>query len=85
LFRRKEMDDQQKTHIRLDNATVWPNPTDPKEIEWKLRYTRQLTDNERVLAACYIAAYKVLLRKTQKDSSSYIRMIKKRLKIEDIK
>ena len=45
------------TYIKRDNGTVWPNPADPLEVEWKLRYGR-LTREEQLVAASFIAAYK---------------------------
>lgn len=67
-----------KAYIKPDEETVWPNPKDPCEIEWKLRYGT-LTKSEMMIAASYIQAYKSFFEKTQKDTNRYISGIKKKI------
>jgi hypothetical protein len=66
-------------YVKPDAETVWPNPKDPCEIEWKLRYDMP-TKGELLIAASYVEAYKSLFNKTQKDILRYIRAIKEKLK-----
>lgn len=40
---------------------TWPNPRDPSEVEWALRYGGELTRSQRLVAASFIAAYKQLV------------------------
>lgn len=70
-----------KSYIKPDEETVWPNPKDPCEIEWKLRYGNP-TKSELLIAASYISAYKSFFEKTQKDTNLYITNIKKKIRDE---
>ena len=43
--------------IKRGNGTTWPDPSDPREVEWKLRYGTP--DRADLLwAAAVISAYK---------------------------
>jgi len=70
--------DSNSAYVKPDTETVWPNPNDPREIEWKLRYDTP-TKEELLIAASYIQAYKSLFNKKEKDILRYIRMIKRKL------
>lgn len=64
-----------KTYLRFDDMT-WPNPDDPMDIEWKLRYG-QPTQSERHIAASMIAAYKQLVNDPQRRRNEKIAGIRK--------
>jgi hypothetical protein len=63
-----------KTYVRFDD-TVWPNPLDPNDIEWKLRYGEP-TKAELLQAASFLGAYKQLFTITQKDILYAVKKIK---------
>ena len=49
--------------FRRDNGTTWPDPADPLEVEWKLRYGTP--DRADLLwAAGVISAYKHLMEES---------------------
>jgi hypothetical protein len=51
--------------LRRDNGTTWPDPSDPLEVEWKLRYgTPERSD--LLWAASVIGAYKHLMEGQQR-------------------
>jgi len=39
---------------------TWPNPADPKEVEWRLRYGKP-DRGDLLVAASFIAAYRHLV------------------------
>ena len=43
-------------YLIFDDMT-WPDPTDPKEVAWRLRYGQELTQQDRYYAALVIEAY----------------------------
>lgn len=43
------------------NFMVWPNPLDPAELKYRLRYGPPLTANEQRVAASYLEAYHYLV------------------------
>jgi hypothetical protein len=46
----------------LFDGMCWPNPDDPSDVEWKLRYSRTtLTPAEALIAASMIHAYRQLV------------------------
>lgn len=48
-------------YITLEDGTLWPNPRDPKKLQWSLLHTDKiLTAYERKLLANYIEAYHAL-------------------------
>ena len=62
-------------YIKPTSDTIWPNPTDPSDLEWTLRYGMP-TQEDLYLAASYIAAYRTLFDKTQKDLIKTVSKIK---------
>ena len=46
-------------HLRLDDGTTWPNPLDPGDVEWTLRYGAP-TRAQMLHAASVLAAYRRL-------------------------
>lgn len=52
--------------VRLDNATIWPHPADPMEVEWRLRYGSP-SRRDLLLAASYIHAYGRLVGLSARD------------------
>lgn len=62
------------TYLYFDGM-AWPNPDDPYEIEWRLRYGEP-TKADRLVAASYIAAYRQLIQDSQRVRSDKIRQIR---------
>lgn len=52
------------TYLRFDDMT-WPNPNDPGDVEWALRHGTP-TPAQRMVAASMVAAYKQLVKDSQK-------------------
>jgi hypothetical protein len=48
------------SYVRLPNGTTWPNPVDPAEVEWRLRYGTP-TRSDILVAASTMAAYRALV------------------------
>lgn len=44
------------SHLRLDDGTTWPDPGDPGDVQWQLRYGEP-TREQLVFAASVLAAY----------------------------
>jgi hypothetical protein len=51
-------------YLHLDGM-AWPNPEDPQQVEWTLRYGNPTREDLNV-AASYIAAYKQLVFDAQR-------------------
>lgn len=51
------------TYVHFDQMT-WPNPEDPLNVEWTLRYSTP-TREQLLVAASMIAAYKQLVEDDQ--------------------
>ena len=67
------------SYVKPSADTLWPNPCDPNDIEWVLRYGNP-TESEKCVAASYINAYKALFSKTQKNAVKTMSAIKKAYK-----
>jgi len=63
-----------KSFVRFDDC-CWPNPLDPNEIESTMRYGAP-NESEALQAASFIAAYKQLMRLTNKEVLYKIKKIK---------
>lgn len=62
--------------FRLDNGeTTWPDPTDPNEVEWRLRHGHA-TRADTMVAASGLAAYRELVMATQARRNDVIRQIR---------
>lgn len=56
------MSDENPNSYLTFGGMCWPNPEDPSEVEWKLRYARTtLTAQEALIAASMMNAYKHLI------------------------
>jgi hypothetical protein len=62
-----------------DEGCTWPNPLDPNEIGWKLRYGSP-TESELLQAAEFISAYRHLCTATQKDAVHRLKKIKEKIR-----
>lgn len=49
------------SYIRRDDGTVWPNPDDPAEVQWRLRYGTP-SKEDLLWAASAASAYRELCR-----------------------
>lgn len=61
--------------LRLLDGTVWPDPADPHEVEWRLRHT-EASRGDVLVAAWYMEAYRALVRLTQKRRNEVCRQLK---------
>lgn len=62
-------------YLRLDDGTVWPNPTDPNEVQWRLRYGTP-TKSDLLVAASMMSAYRELAGQTHKRRSTVVRLLR---------
>jgi hypothetical protein len=53
------------------DGMAWPNPRDPLEIEWKLRYG-QPSREDLLAAASFVAAYKSLVGHSQQRRNAIV-------------
>lgn len=64
---------------RYDLMT-WPNPDDPAEVEWRLRFARMLgleiTSGDRMIAASVMHAYQALIEMPQRERNQRISQIR---------
>lgn len=65
------------TYLRFDGMT-WPNPIDPLDVEWSLRYSTPTPAQLRV-AASMIAAYKQLVEDSKMRRDAKIAGIRRAL------
>ena len=69
--------------LAFDGMT-WPNPDDPREIEWKLRYGVP-TRSELNAAAEMVAAYKQLVYLPQRSRNARVSGIRKARDAAEVK
>jgi hypothetical protein len=62
-------------YLRLDDGTVWPNPTDPNEVQWRLRFGTP-SKLDLLVAASAMAAYRELTGQTHKRRSTVVRLLR---------
>lgn len=63
-----------KTYLSFDGM-CWPNPDDPREVEWRLRYG-QPTRQDLLCAASFIGAYQQLVNDPQRVRNSKVTRIR---------
>ena len=62
--------------LRFDGMT-WPNPADPNEVQWRLRYGPQPPSREDVLAAAsFMHAYAHLINLPQRERNERVLQIR---------
>jgi len=66
-----------KPYLQLPDGSVWPNPNDPSEVEYRLRYGT----HKELTAASYIAAYKELVFSTIKHRNEICAALKAALEV----
>lgn len=66
-------------HIDPTDFMAWPNPLDPDEVEWKLRYSTP-TKSELMHASSVLAAYRALIFLPSRTREKRISAIRKALK-----
>jgi len=62
------------THLTLPDGTVWPDPADPGEVQWQLRYGDPTS--VRMLAASYVDAYRELCELTGGRRSTVVSQLR---------
>ena len=70
----KITDQRAEPYVRVE-GTTWPNPNDPREVEWRLRYGTP-TREDLLLAASFIHAYRYLFLTTTAMRNHRITTIK---------
>jgi hypothetical protein len=60
------------------DACVWPDPSDPKEIEWALRHGTP-TREQLITAASFVSTYKQMCFQPQRTTLRRIRQIRAHL------
>ncbi len=62
------------------DVMTWPNPNDPSEVEWRLRFSRMLglevTSSDRMVAASFMHAYRALVEMPQRERNARISQIR---------
>ena len=69
------------SYIKTSVECCWPNPQDPNDIEWMLRFGK-VDKSHLLVAASYINAYRSLFDLTQKELIQTVSAIKKKLRKE---
>lgn len=64
-----------RTHLHFDGM-AWPNPTDPTEVQWRLRYGKP-TRSDLLLAASHMSAYTQLVYDPQRIRNEKIASLRK--------
>lgn len=60
--------------LRFDGMT-WPNPADPAEVQWRLRYG-QPSKVDLLVAASFMHAYAHLIALPQRERNERVRQIR---------
>lgn len=72
-----------KTHLHLEDGSLWPNPLDWEEVEYRLRYGNEhLTRGDLLYAASVMSAYRALIFHTNEARNYKANNIKKMVKYE---
>ena len=61
---------------------VWPNPSDPNELQYRLRYGPPLTASEQLQAASHLEAYSYLVGLDQRTRNKRCSEIKAALEAQ---
>lgn len=72
------MTDTETSYLRLPEKSTWPNPNDPREVQWRLRYGTPSRE-DLLFAASTMAAYSYLLGIPQRRRCSVVAQIRKAL------
>ena len=67
------------SYIRLDEGTVWPDPTDPNEVQSRLRFGTPDKRDFLVAASC-MSAYRELVTQTTRRRTQVCRALNARLR-----
>lgn len=65
-----------ESYVRLDDGTVWPNPADPTEVQWRIRYGTP-TRSDLLIAAAHMHAYQELVMQTDKRRTDVVRGLRR--------
>lgn len=72
-------EDRKSSRLRFDGMT-WPNPADPDEVQWRLRYGPQPPSREDLLtAASFMHAYAHLIDLPQRERNERVRQIRQQV------
>lgn len=67
--------------LRFEDGSAWPDPSDPNEIEWCLRYgSPEERETVTMPAASYMAAYRSLIYLPSRRRAEVVRKIKTALR-----
>lgn len=63
---------------------TWPNPDDPREVEWRLRFATtfglEIRSADRMVAASVMHAYRALIEMSQRDRNQRVSQIRAAMK-----
>ena len=61
------------------DGMAWPNPEDPRSVEWRLRYGRPSRD-DLMVAASFIGAYKQLVADPVRERNAKVAGIRRAMR-----
>ena len=70
-------------YLRIAPGMVWPDPTDPGDVGWKMNYEQGVdfpTEADRRVAASVFAAYRELVWMSERRRREVIRALRKAVK-----
>lgn len=70
-------------YLRFPDGSGWPDPTDPNEAQWRLRYAPDRS--AELTAASYLDAYRSLIMLPSRRREVVVRKIKAALKAKEKK
>lgn len=72
-------------YLRLPDGSGWPDPTDPNEVEWRIRNLPSERADAALTAASYMTAYREIINLTCREREAVVRKIKAALKAKEKK
>jgi hypothetical protein len=64
-------------YLRLPDGSSWPNPEDPNEVQWRLRYAPDR--GAELTAASYVQAYRDFFATTGRRRERVVTMVREAL------
>lgn len=79
------MSDKPKSWLRVPgedgSVMTWPNPTDPTELEWRLRYSPEsITRGDQLAIASVLSAYGYLIGLDARTRQRRVMQIRRAIK-----
>jgi hypothetical protein len=70
-------------YLRLPDGSAWPDPEDPNEVQWRLRYAPDR--GAELTAAFYMQAYRDFFATTGQRRELVVKMIREALKAKAVR